>query len=59
MPAMKPIRIGLFCTALIYCSSIAAADNGWLESGKNLLNGLLGYLFAVIFLQVDLGTVPG
>ena len=39
---MKSIRICLFCTALIYCSSIAAADNGWLESGKSLLNGLLG-----------------
>ena len=39
---MKTIRICLLCTALICCSTSVAAGNGWLESGKNLLNGLLG-----------------
>jgi len=53
---MKPIRTGLLCFTLVYCLTAAAADNSWLDSGKSLLNGLLGSKSASELSLDDIGA---
>ena len=39
---MRKIHIALLCIVLGCCPNAVPAGTGWLKSGKDLLNGLLG-----------------